>query len=962
MKSLQILNSFNLKLGIIIIFLKLIYADCYNVCPYSNNNCQYYNSFLVGAIQTCNTCQNQSKICTNCRQNYYLDQYGICQMCPNYCLSCSQSNICTSCVNGFYLDKDSMCQKALSDNCSSCTNTGVCTWCNQSYYLDINNQCQQCIQGCRFCNNSNTCLKCYEPQYYIDFNNQCQQQYDTFSNCRIKDKNNCVSCNIGYYLTKNNKCEQCNTGCNLCNSQNTCYRCQYGFQLDQNNQCQICNQGSQNCRQCNQGQSIDQNGQCFNCMAGCISCNNLNTCNICDDGYYLDQNGKCQYCDSGCALCTNFQFCNSCKQYLQKDQTGKCYSCIWPCLACNSPDTCTYCDMTYYLDSNNQCKNCMKGCIFCNNSSSCVTCDQGYYLDASNKCQSCIKNCSFCSNSNNCFGCKGNYYLDQSNKCQLCCPCQEGYYLDEQDMCQKKLNQDNILQCLEPYCQKCTTNNTCDVCISGYQLSNNACYKIQLQKQQLEYYEYSLFFILIYQTLIQIILQIFGYLLDKKQIFLKNTQVLNQINSSGEKNNDRKANKELLSQILSNQKAFFEKILKNNETNQTQQQSIIQEDQVQINIQGQEQLQINTNQINMEIESDYLEKTNIQYATIYDQQQINQQIEQQDQKKEQIATLNQTGKVQSKYILEQDQNNKNNTNKYKKSVEQNQFLGENQFDQGQKNNDFQNMALVNIKRQTTKENIDTQNNLVDQNEINIQQKEAYNEINNQILNDNSKLQKILEEDDDEQKQKPNVIANNQNIQNLKEEFEYQNQQLKFMKLDILIQLLCFHNFFSIFLVYDPKISRTSRLLTQYLRVIHSLYFSSIFSESYGTTEMIIISFINSLLVAISIPIINTISMIKNFGKYFQTLILIGGLGYYLYYIVIILKGDHLDNTNNGNISWFFIMLAVDIILISNIIAFCQVKLAISIVQSQNSSNISNSFVDKLFKFFRIKQVLQNINW
>ncbi|KAL4472643.1 hypothetical protein ABPG74_018592 [Tetrahymena malaccensis] len=528
-------------------------------------------------------------------------------------------------------------------------------------------------------------------------------------------------------------------------------------------QCQI-NTNTNNCSQfnyqntcsrCQDGFYLDQNNQCQKCNQG-------STCSQCNPGYYLNSNGQCQPCITGCLDCNQQNTCNICNDGYYLDQNGKCLYCDSNCTFCINSNTCIACKSGLQLDQTGKCFTCNQQCKTCNSLNTCTSCNNGFYLDTNNQCKSCMKGCILCNNSSSCIACDNQYYLDVNNKCQSCVE----------------------------NCQLCSSSNNCFACIDNYFLDQDNTCKSCCPCSD-------------------------GYFLQ------------NQFQCSP---------------------CLDPRCLKCTDMNQ-----------LQIDELEHEKLQINKNQTNVENDSELSNTTIKQLAQQKADQQINQQMGQQDYEKEQIATL----KVQTVQVLEKDQieenNNKNSKNKLKKSVElskiielsqtkqngelpnkfiekdyydkqlshksisqqENIFMVKNQSEQDQKQKDFENMAITNIKRQITKENIDTQNNLVDQNQINLQYKpnqqaQQYG-FNNQILNDNSRLYQIQQEQDGEKQ-------------------------------------------------------------------------------------------------------------IQKVGNYLYTLIRLGLLGFYLYNVINYILGYGLDDTDNVSTSWFLIMLAIDVVLISSLIAFCLVRI------------------------------------
>ncbi|KAL4488818.1 hypothetical protein ABPG72_016471 [Tetrahymena utriculariae] len=62
------------------------------------------------------------------------------------------------------------------------------------------------------------------------------------------------------------------------------------------------------------------------------------------------------------------------------------------------------------------------------------------------------------------------------------------------------------------------------------------------------------------------------------------------------------------------------------------------------------------------------------------------------------------------------------------------------------------------------------------------------------------------------------------------------------------QIMLFHNFFSIFIIFNPNISRSLRFLIFYVRIVHSLAISVVFDRQYNIQQHIMLALINSILI------------------------------------------------------------------------------------------------------------------
>ncbi|EAR90681.2 transmembrane protein, putative (macronuclear) [Tetrahymena thermophila SB210] len=558
------------------------------------------------------------------------------------------------------------------------------------------------------------------------------------------------------------------------------------------------------------------------------------------------------------AQCKNdiaYGFCDynglqSCYQGLElKSQNGQkiCYT-----KSCQKGET------TFYGIG---CYKCDSSCLSCDDGVGCI-CQQNQFLKfmlgypSQVGCLDCMENCLKCMSYIDCEQCKQGFFFDQSAR--------------------------QCIQCNLVNCDQCYDLNTCLTCSKGYLIENGQCVQNgQMQqinssnqvstiqnKEQTQFYEFSLFWIFIYQTIFQIFFQIYGFHLDKQQSISNKQQLKYQTNRDTK---NGKLNVRQLSQIPLNQ-AVDERSLK-------------------------------TKQKSTSLQIEQQQQQTIQQENLQTQFQVNLQTEQ-------VATENYFDQIQTKIDLEK------------------------QYQQ------------TNIQEQVTKLNIDNQSNLV------LQNKDS--KINIDVLGGNNRLQYIQEEQQNEQQgQQSKIDQATSNSDN----DNYKEQQNKFMKQNSLYKLFCFHNFISIFFVFDSKIPRMQRSSIFYLRVIHALSISSHFGQYYSSGDMVLTCFVSSIIVAICIPITNLIYSIKIVGQYIQTGISLGLLTYYMYIISSILASKESSYTNDI-IGWFFIMLIFDLILVSGIQAMFQLALVNHMISNKYPKN---SLIQRLFQFLKLQDVIRNIN-
>ena len=251
-------------------------------------------------------------------------------------------------------NSNSECIRGSNEKCKDCSSTikKNCATCNDGYYLphDSNNKenCLSCsiIDHCNFCVekiNNIICLSC-ESGFNLN-NNICKKNETITPICKIGDnelckscnadkdfRNECATCNNGFYLASNAKnktfCENCNKikECIECSGtllNPICLKCKEGFKLE-NNKCleELCIIGDEDkCKTCK-----NETGR-------------KKECNSCNEGYYLEENTisyKCLKCSvENCKKCSKsfgYEVCDECNNnfLLTKDDNNITYSCSCP--------------------------------------------------------------------------------------------------------------------------------------------------------------------------------------------------------------------------------------------------------------------------------------------------------------------------------------------------------------------------------------------------------------------------------------------------------------------------------------------------------------------------------------------------------------------------------------------------------------------------------------------------------
>ena len=230
-------------------------------------------------------------------------------------------------------DETKNCTIGENEKCKSCSKKikSNCLTCNEGYYLPYhemeNKICLPCniISHCSSCfgeKNYVICLSCNSG--YILSDNKCIEKEKEIPICLIGENEKCKTCNIDPKLR--NQCETCNDGYYIAEEEKTiCQKCNLEG-------CLKCNgpKNNQLCLACQNGYNLINN-ICIKekCVIGenekCSSCKNESgkekECATCNDGYYILENSSSYIC-SKCSI----KNCKKCSMNFQKEI----------CLECNT--------------------------------------------------------------------------------------------------------------------------------------------------------------------------------------------------------------------------------------------------------------------------------------------------------------------------------------------------------------------------------------------------------------------------------------------------------------------------------------------------------------------------------------------------------------------------------------------------------------------------------------------------
>ena len=397
----------------------------------------YLNYGDKKCTETENCFESMFGLCILCKEGFYLNKKeNKCEEKNGDFLFCKQTIdgiSCDICDSGTYMDEVGICVK--SNFCSKSLN-GKCEKCKYGYYLSSNNGYCTNTDNCSNADkDTGLCLEC-NIHYYIN-----SQDYICHSNiedneykyCKQIDDNNCVKCEKGYYLGKDNKCtftpnceESDNGKCILCDEK-------YYLGLDS-----YCSETEHciytrynNCRECEDGyyySPIDK--KCFNskgikslenCKYTCIYPDGIRCCE-CKDNYYLNSNQT---------LC------------IDNSEEGPLYKCSF---VDEKGEKCWKCIEGYYLGTEDKKCTLINNCKTSENEKTCLECDQYFCLDAKNG--NCVSN-EFLDDEN----IKIYFACEKTNKEGTSCEqCMEGYEVNEEGYC---VDVENCEEKKDGKCLKC---------------------------------------------------------------------------------------------------------------------------------------------------------------------------------------------------------------------------------------------------------------------------------------------------------------------------------------------------------------------------------------------------------------------------------------------------------------------------------------------------------------------------
>nr|XP_040052772.1 proprotein convertase subtilisin/kexin type 5 isoform X2 [Gasterosteus aculeatus aculeatus] len=473
--------------------------------------------------------------------------YDECMACEEGCRKCVLYNPkhCLSCIEGFYnfqdgcyrncpaktysVDEDMTCVPC-DGNCVSC-DEHECYWCETDLFLsegrcvsscpggfygdEDTNDCEECHSDCVTCGGPerDDCLSCEDGKKlengecvsdhevcpiktFRGDDGECENCHPSCESCSGEEKNQCIKCAKGLFLTAQQTCvlkcpggffagrlsgvcEACPPGCLQCADVQHCIRCQSTRKSPLFLQAGHCVQ------RCVRGYPAGP--VCRSCAPGCASCGkNATHCLSCEEPLLLHEHrcaeecppahtlldGECQRCPRACQECGPLGHCTGCEEYhflheglcvpdcperfFEDKERRECLRCHPDCALCDGPKA-------------NDCDACVDPEAALHNGACLAACPSHAYRDAiTGECKDCAASCLTCSHAGSCTGCREGQRLEGRGHCvPLPDSCSPEQYADQRGECHR----------CHKYCHRCSGpgKTHCLSCNQRHLLLNGTC-------------------------------------------------------------------------------------------------------------------------------------------------------------------------------------------------------------------------------------------------------------------------------------------------------------------------------------------------------------------------------------------------------------------------------------------------------------------------------------------------------
>ena len=494
-KCLKCKDDFYLIEGLDLNFCKYKFSDDIKNCAeinFYNGKCikcqeNFYMSSDDKRCININSCKKSALgICTNCNGGFYLDKTdNLCKTSNDkfkFCKISLDGKICSECSDGFFLSEDGFC--ATSANCAKVNENYDCIECSEGYFLCKTAKICTTEEHCESANfQFGICSFC-EDSFYLEVETRkcfSSKEDEKFKFCSKVSSGNCIMCEPGYQLGKDNKCSL-SRKC-LESENGICIKCEEGYHLGLDNKCiniEKCIYSNERfeCLECENNYYFDTIEK--KCFPG------INQYKNCKKSYLYDK--YCEKCKDGFYLSTPDKMCYS------NTEDNIFYKCV---TSTDDGSGCSECIDNYFVGVKDLKCSKIEGCAISENENKCIECNEYLCLDV--KKQTCESSFFAPDNEEQFIYINCNKTNEEGTECEICNNYSElinGICVDKVECAEEKDGEcvkcneksyayfymclNNFFGCVEtfnPNCLRCDNKfdfDECTECMEGYELDENA--------------------------------------------------------------------------------------------------------------------------------------------------------------------------------------------------------------------------------------------------------------------------------------------------------------------------------------------------------------------------------------------------------------------------------------------------------------------------------------------------------
>ncbi|EAR91547.2 REJ domain protein (macronuclear) [Tetrahymena thermophila SB210] len=230
------------------------------------------------------------------------------------------------------------------------------------------------------------------------------------------------------------------------------------------------------------------------------------------------------------------------------------------------------------------------------------------------------------------------------------------------------------------------------------------------------------------------------------------------------------------------------------------------------------------------------------------------------------------------------------------------------------------------------------------------------EKNEEMPAESNQLQIIKSQSSTRSIEKMKTQTNSQaQIKEVQDEEEIQKINA-YLQLSKVKKIAIFHQFFSIFCIYDNILQRPLRFTLLYLKVLHTLVISILFQGYNMLDQQIVISIINSSIMKTAFFGIIYAFKKGSIGKVISLILQIG-ISLVYFYLVLAVSSGKTPSESNQFIILFIVSFLIEMVFLELIKVFCMIQL----IQKYIKNNESENIFSKLYALLDLKQTIINID-